>query len=182
MAVIRVAGGIGKGKVVATPAATGGDAPPRTFILPLTQQNGYSVLWSEESFIQRLISLDISNMTIEERQIALYGFGNFMFDYSGLPMPYSFVQNVIEMLNIRRTYSFKLTPKYEQYIGLPDLTYDVNLLAAEGLSLITGDSVYHSGTFGIKLHFRTTTNQAITTGQATGVLAGAGTINLPMEG
>jgi len=179
MSVIKVAGGIGKGKIYATPS---GDAPPRTFILPLTQQGGYNVLWSDESFTQRLISLDISNRQIEERQVVIDGFGNFFFDWSNLPMPYSFVQDAIAMWNIRGTYDFLLTPKYENYIGLPDLNYEVNLIGQEGLNFVTGDSVLSPGTFGIKLYFRTKKNQKITTGQATGVLQGGGSYNSPFEG
>ena len=175
MAVIRQVYGIGKSKVIASP---GGDAPEKTFLLPLTMQGGFSVIWSDESFIQRLIGLDIETREITERQVVIDGFGNFTLDWSGLPMPYSFVQQAVDMWNIRGTYTFRLYPKYEQYIGLPNLFFNVNLIGQEGLNFNTSDNVYSSGTFGIKLYFRTTTNQKITIGQAEGT---GGTITSAVE-
>jgi len=179
MASIRQVYGIGKSKLKCSPS---GDAPERTFILPITMQGGFSVTWDDETITHRLISLDINSRSIEERQLVIDGFGNFTLDWSGLPMPYSFVQNVVDIWNIRGSYSFKLYPKYEDYIGLPDLYFDVNLIGQEGLNFRTSDNAMDHGTFGIKLYFRTTTNIKIVIGQATGVLAGGGSYNAAYEG
>jgi len=166
VAAIRQVYGIGKSKLVASPT---GDAPERTFILPITMQGGFSVLWDDETFIDRYISADFSLKTITETPTYIDGFGNFSLDWSGLPMPYSFVEDLTLIWNIRDSHTFKLYPKYEEYIGLPGLFFEVNVIGTEGLNFITSDSVYDYGTFGLKLFLRTTTNQKIGIGQAPGV-------------
>ncbi len=179
MSVIRQVYGIGKSKLLCSPS---GDAPERTFILPLTTQGGFTVIWSDESFTQRLISLDPNTRSIEERPVIVDGFGNFSLDWSALPMPYSFVEDLTEIWNIRDRYSFKFYPKYEQYIGLPDLFFPVNIIGTEGLTFNTSDNIHSPGTYGLKLLLRTTTNQKIVIGQATGTLQGGGSYNAAFEG
>lgn len=182
MAEIRVINGIGKAKLVCTPL---GDAPVITIILPLTMQGGYSEIWDDETFTDRYINADFSVKTITEVQTIIDGFGNWGFDYSGIPLPNTFVQNCALIWNIRDRYTFTLYPKYEDYIGIPARSFEVNFIGAEGLQFVTGDSVYSPGTFGVKLRFRTKTNQKISLGIApgvAGVLPGGGNVVTPIEG
>lgn len=173
--------GIGKSKLVGT-ATEDASAPQKTYLLPLTEQGGFSVQWSDESFIHRLISLDITTMSIEERQQVINGFGNFNLSWAGLPMPYSFGEDIVELWNIRKRYTWEFYPKYEDYIGIPELSFAVNIIGTEGLTFQTSDTIYSPGTFGIKLFLRTVQNQQVTIGQATGVLAGGGSVFQAIEG
>jgi len=176
---IRVINGIGLGKIEALPS---GDAPPFTVYLPITTQGGYMENWDDRTITHELISLDTSQRSIEERQLVIDGFGNWMFDYSGLPMPVSFVFDAVKLWNLRDRYEYTLFPKYQNQIGLPDRSFVVNMIAQEGLTFQTGDSTLSLGTFGIKLRFRTKTNQKISVAEATGILPGGGSLNLPFEG
>jgi len=182
MSAIEQLYGIGKSKVVCTPSEAASSAPPRTFIFPLTEQGGFRMLFDDNTITQRFISIDTSLKSISERQIVIDGFGNFFLSWAGIPMPYSFLSDCIDLWNIRDRYAFKFYPKYEQYIGSPDLYFDINLIAAEGLEISTSDSQTNRGNYGIKLYFRTTTNIKIPKGQATGVLAGGGSYNAAFEG
>jgi hypothetical protein len=176
---IRVINGIGTGLIKALPS---GDAPPFEIVIPLTQKDGYSEIWSDRSTTHELRSYNSGNKTLEEVIDVIDGFGNWIFDYSNLPMPVSFVKNVVKLWNLRGRYEYTLYPKYQNQLGVPDRSFVVNMIGTEGLTFQTGDSELSPGTFGIKLLFRTKQNQQISVAEATGILPGGGTINLPFEG
>lgn len=179
MADIRVINGIGTGLIRATPS---GDAPQFEITLPLTMKDGYTEKWDDESFIQRFISLDIDDRTITEEQFVINGFCNWVFDYSGIPLPNSVIQDFVKLWNSRARYSYTLIPKSQAMIGLPDRQFEVNLIGADGLTFQTSDSPYAIGTFGVKLYFRTKVNSMINVGIATGILPGGGSYNAAYEG
>jgi hypothetical protein len=176
---IRVINGIGTGLIKALPS---GDAPPFEVTLPLTMQNGYVESWDDRTITHELISLDTANLAIEERQLVIDGFGNWIFDYSNLPMPVSFVKNVVKLWNLRGRYEYTLYPKYQNQLGVPDRSFVVNMIGTEGLTFQTGDSELSPGTFGIKLLFRTKQNQQISVAEATGILPDGGSYAAPYEG
>lgn len=155
-----------------------------TLELPLTQEGGYNEVWSDETIVQRSINMDPDTRDIEELQIITDGFGNWLFDYSNIPMPNSFVIKAVTAWNNRKTHTGKLTPKSQTGYGVPTRTFDANLIGQEGLSFITGDSVLSPGTFGIKLTFRTVRNQMITVAEAQGIAYNqpGGSVFTPIEG
>lgn len=171
--------GIGKSFLRGTPS---GDAPEKTYILPITQQNGFRVLWDDRTITHELISLDTSVLSIEERQLVIDGFGNFFLSWESLPMPYSFVTMMTEIWNLKGRYDWKFYPKYENYIGLPELFFEVNIIGQTGLNFATSDSELNRGTYGLSLTLRTKRNQQVVIGQAAGVLAGGGSYAAPFEG
>lgn len=166
MSAIQQVYGIGKSFLKGTPS---GDAPPKEYILPITQQGGFNILWDDRTITHELISLDTTQLSIEERQLVIDGFGNFFLSWENLPMPYTFLAMAAEIWNLRGRYDWKFYPKYEPEIGVPYIFFEVNIIGQSGLKMNTSDSLLNPGNFGISLTFRTKTNQPVVIGQAPGI-------------